>query len=603
MIAELDSKQINARRLMDWVPEAAEEYDILKALREMRSLRLDLDVDVLDWLEHPIEDLHVRFESTSQRFDISRADFNYLGATTANSARLVWQDDGAEFSASGQVQSLGVEEFLGTNLLDQEEYLQKSLEGQYSLAGRGGSVAEILAGLSGSVKLAGKPAVEGKPPPRIDVDLKRVDSGVEASVNALALAGSDLRGRVVYSIDPRERIDITLGGGSLNLEPWEQQALALQRPGDGDDDDGAVGVAGRFIGDFLSSPARLMGAGGDTTEAGDRIFSAEPMNLDAFGDRDMKVVGHLDEIISTVFLARDVKPAINLEYGSLQADVTVGSINGGTAQGSMSFDTSASPSALKGEVLLRNMYGNRELTTYPRSAHLVFDTSGASHAELAANLNGTVYFEGGPGIIDYGGLALLTTDVATSMFRNLIPGARDRQPTLQCAITLGQFTDGKGITPYGYAARTRTANLLGGVEVNLKKEQLNLRFQSRSREGVGLSVGNAFSNTVDIAGPLSDPRVVPNAPSILFRGWAAFMTAGLSVIGESMINRALASSNPCETIREELRKDLCKSDNPLARSPLACPADGSTAWPQASNGKEAAPAEPAPADPQDAGQQ
>lgn len=603
-VANLESAQLDINRIMEWIPRSAEDADetnILQALRDLGSERIDLRVQEVSWLEAPVQNLHFRMESSRDRFDIDSFDFSYQGADVTNTAKLFWRGDVAEFNASGEVKSLGVEEFFGENLLDHAEYLQKSLEGNYTLAGRGSSIAEILAGLSGSVKLAGKPAAEGKPSPRIDIDLQRADSGLSATVNALALAGSDLRGKVVYSVDPRERLDISLDGGVLDLRPWEEQALApVPAPQDGADDEdterGAVGRTGQFIGDFLSSPARLMGAGGESTDAGDRLFSTDAIDLNAFQERDITVGGRLDEVHSKAFLAREITPAVTLEYGALQFTVDLGSINGGRGQASLSFDTGTSPPRLETRGLLSDIYGDPDQTTYPRSIHFMLDSSGASQAELAGNLNGMVYFEAGGGTIDYGGLALLTTDVATSMFRNLIPGARDRQPTLQCAITLGQFTAGKGITPYGYAARTRTANLLGGLEVDLKEEQLNLRFRSRSREGVGLSVGNAFSNTVDIAGPLNNPRIVPNAPSILFRGWAAFMTAGLSVIGESMINRALASSNPCDTIRDEIRKDLCSSDNPMAKSPLACPADGSKSWPQGTNGTGAAPPDAATAD-------
>ena len=236
-----------------------------------------------------------------------------------------------------------------------------------------------------------------------------------------------------------------------------------------------------------------------------------------------------------------------------------------------SFDSTLTPPTLAVDAKFEGLYMDPDKSTYPRDGHMIIDSTGSSQAELAGNLNGMGYLEFGRGPIDYDRLRLLTADAATSMFRTLIPGAATRQPEMRCAITLAQFTDGKGITPYGWAARTRTANLLGAIEVDFKTEQLQLRFRSRSREGAGISIGNAFSNSVDIAGPLSDPRIVPNTPGLLVRGWAAFLTAGLSVIGESVFNRVLASGNPCDDIREEIRQDLCATQAPLAQSPIACP--------------------------------
>jgi hypothetical protein len=572
-IAELTSDQLNLNRVLEWFPEspeAADEVDILSFLRDMGSARIDLGVGKLEWLEHPITDLEIRFVSSLQRFDIDRFDLNYRGAHATSSMNLVWKDGVADFGASGEVQSLGVDKFLGEYQLQRQPDTAQAMEGSFTLSGRGRTIGEILSALGGQVKLTGEPTTDTASARKLDIDLKRLDGGMEADVNALVWAGSDLRGKVIYKSEPIKHIDVSLDGGVLDLEPWEQQALARE-DSDLKEVETTAGRTGQFIGDFLSSPARLFGGGAEDTKPGERMFDPEPMDLDGFQTRDVRVNGRLDKVLSSMFEARQVELSVNLENGVLDSAIDLGFINGGSGRASLLFNTAAIPPALKGEVFLRDMYGTREQSTYPRSTHTIFSSTGASQAAIAANLNGMIYLEAGRGIIDYSGLTFITTDVATSMFRNLIPGTRDRQPQMRCAITLGQFTNGKGITPYGYAVRTRTANLLGGIEVDLEKEHINIRFQSRSREGAGLSVGNAFSNTVDIAGPLSDPRIVPNAPSLLFRGWAAFMTAGLSIIGESMINRTLASSNPCDTIRDEIRKDLCKTDQPLANSPLACP--------------------------------
>jgi len=100
---------------------------------------------------------------------------------------------------------------------------------------------------------------------------------------------------------------------------------------------------------------------------------------------------------------------------------------------------------------------------------------------------------------------------------------------------------------------------------------MQLKFDSRSREGVGISLGSVFSNTVQVKGPLTDPHIVPNTTAIIWRGWAAVMTAGLSVVGESVYKRALASADPCKSIKKEIKKELCATTQPAASSPLVCP--------------------------------
>ena len=86
-------------------------------------------------------------------------------------------------------------------------------------------------------------------------------------------------------------------------------------------------------------------------------------------------------------------------------------------------------------------------------------------------------------------------NVCYTKLLRLIPGSRSRQPELECGATLFSFKDGIGATPYGYSLRTKEANLVGRVELDLRKETLQLEFSSSSRSGVGLSVGNVFRIT------------------------------------------------------------------------------------------------------------
>lgn len=576
LIATLDSSHFNLARVLDWLPEvkeASKDKDMLAVLRELNTARLDISISELLWFEEALTDFELRLESGPDRFDVSRLDFRYPGAQVRSKAELTWQGDTATLAASGQLTSVGIEQFVEHDRLPESGASPDNMEGDFKLQGSGKTLEDVVAGLSGHIELAGKPRPAGQktPPPELDIDLQRVEHGMSANVNKLVLAGSDLKGIVYFAEKPRRQVDIKLDGGVLDLEPWELQSR--QDKEDKKEKPDARERATRFIGEFLSAPARIFGDDGEVTEPGDRIFSAEPLDLESLQSWDLSVKGKLDKLNSTLGEARGLDIDLQLDHGVLEGRADASYLNGGNGLANLHFDSTATPPTLKGELLLRDTHGNREQSTYPRSAHAKFDSSGSSVAELAGNLNGMGFLEAGKGPIDYGRLTFITTDVATRMFRTLIPGAKDRQPELQCAIALFQSTEGKVITPYGYAARTRTANLLGGIEVDLKKEQITLRFQSRSREGVGLSVGNAFSGSVDIAGPLRAPRIVPNTPGLLFRGWAAFMTGGLSVIGESMFNRALASSNPCDDIRKEIRKDLCKSTQPLNDSQIACPAN------------------------------
>ena len=393
-------------------------------------------------------------------------------------------------------------------------------------------------------------------------------------VQSLVWDASELQGRVRYQETSPPLLDIEITGGHLDLQPWEEMevntghveaeeegATAFSR---------AARATSRVASRMLTTPTRLL-SGSVQVSPGERFFSDEPLDLSLLRDREVHIKGQLAAMLSREGSARDLEFAVDLSRGQLKVETYAGDLNGGRADIQLDVDTTPELPTVALTASFEKIQHSTQQLSAPRTGFLILGSRGRSQAELAAHLDGAAYIELGRGPVNYGNVALLSADVATGVFRALIPGAARRQPELRCGITLAKFTDGIGVTPYGYAARSRTANLMGRIEVDLREEQLNMQFRSRSREGVGLSISNAFSNTVTISGPLTNPAIVPNTTGLLWRGWAAFMTAGISVLGETMINRALASTNPCNDIRAAMRKDLCGSDEPLAASPLVCP--------------------------------
>ena len=89
---------------------------------------------------------------------------------------------------------------------------------------------------------------------------------------------------------------------------------------------------------------------------------------------------------------------------------------------------------------------------------------------LQALVSGQGLLDLGRGPADYQTMTFLTADVAARMFRVLLPGAEESKPELECGLALFNFQDGTGVTPYGYAARTHQANIMGRIELDLKKE-------------------------------------------------------------------------------------------------------------------------------------
>jgi hypothetical protein len=374
---------------------------------------------------------------------------------------------------------------------------------------------------------------------------------------------------------------VDIRGGDLSLLPWEttleEEKAQKEAEQKAKDDPSAfrqaANTSASVVKGLLTTPARMLtGSAGASEPTGDRFFSDEPIDTGFMRSNNGRFRIALDKVTSLEGSAEDLSLDITLQDAHMDIIAKAADLNGGPASFELTVDASGEVPSGTLRTNFRNVFRSAERNSYPRSGHFDLDTRGSSEAELAANLNGVAYLEFGRGPMDYGGLSLLTADVGAAMFRALIPGAATRQPEMFCAVTIVGLENGVGITPFGYAARTRTANLIGRIEADFNTERLKIQFDSRNRGGSGLAVGNVFSNTVRIEGTLTDPSIVPNATGLLWRGWAAFMTAGLSLVGESMVKRVLAADDPCGDLKTEMRKTVCGTDRRLAESPMVCPA-------------------------------
>jgi hypothetical protein len=234
-------------------------------------------------------------------------------------------------------------------------------------------------------------------------------------------------------------------------------------------------------------------------------------------------------------------------------------------------DSSAAPPTYKLTSTFENVHGLAGRNTFPRSGFISLESRGSSQAELAANTSGMIFMDLGKGPFDYANSALLTANLVTTMFQTLIPGINRQQHQLECGTAVALFQNGVGNTPYGFAARTNQANLVGHVKVDLGKETLEMNIDSRGRQGLGISVGTIFSNTVQIRGPLNNPRMVPNPTGIAWRAWAAVSTGGLSILGETLLRRIWASDNPCTSVKRIMVEQLCPTNPIAASSQMVCP--------------------------------
>jgi len=573
LIADLESEKLDLYGLLELLPDSSEEADrtdFLQSARNLGAAKLSLKVKSLTLGDAPVSQLNLKLETDQDLFRIEEMAFSAHGSHLEGSGEITWQDKRAKIALATQLSDVDLDQFL----IRDPTLEHVPVDGTAQFSSEGETVAELIGNLSGDINLASKQLdqASGEPDRQLLMKAHRLPEGVQADVEQLRLGKNRLTGSIQYDRGSPPRLDVDIHGGYFSLLPWESGNVETEAPGDGSDEGGLRRVASASadaVGWVLRTPLRLLEA--SETPAKDRLFSDKPLPLDALHKINLTLKGELDTLESSVATLHQLTFEGQLENGKLSAKASAGNLNGGQATLDLTVDANAQPASVEARTDFNEVRGLTTTDTYTRSGFADVTASGQNTAALAASLNGLVYLDLGPGPFDYRNASFLSTSISSQVFNTLIPGSTKKVPQLECGITVMEFKDGKGKTPYGYAIRTNQANLLGHFKLDLRKEEMEIKFESRSREGVGLSVGNMVSNSVEVRGSLTDPYIVPNPTSLAWRGWAAFMTAGLSVVAESVLKRALASENPCPPIKKLISTELCPTSPIAASSKRMCP--------------------------------
>jgi len=544
----------------------------LSSLRDLGQSRVSLKAKSLAAAGLALGNVDLEVTTAPNSIQVKRLNFALDQGSVASHGGVSWQRDVASLSLDAQVKEIS----LDTLLEDTPRAVAIPLSGTVSLRSAGSDVASLLAELTGDIQLTAARGAGGQgKPAQIAMTARQTANGMHAVVRRLVWKDTDLAGSITYHRTTPPFLEVEIGGGSLSLLPFEatdeSRVAKKETKTTGGSAISRTAEAGAgLIGDMVMAPLRLL-SGPREAKPGDKIFSSAALPMEWMHAYEARFKGKLDKLVSREGNAGDIDFSGSLTGGQLVAEASAGTINKGSASATIRIDANQQPPAAELRGSFSDLRGDIIKAGFPRSGYFDLSSQGRSEAELAGNVNGLVYLELGAGPIDYSDMILLTADVATTVFSTLIPGSDKSKQALECAVTLGEFKDGIGTTPYGYAARTNLANVVGRMDFNLKKELLHLNFSSSSRQGVGFSLGNVFSNTVEVEGPITDPKVIPNATGLLWRSWAAVMTGGLSIVGESVLKRALASENPCDTVQKHIRENICGTDQPAASSPMVCP--------------------------------
>jgi uncharacterized protein involved in outer membrane biogenesis len=180
----------------------------------------------------------------------------------------------------------------------------------------------------------------------------------------------------------------------------------------------------------------------------------------------------------------------------------------------------------------------------------VFDAHGRGRTfrEIAASMNGTLRFHTKRSRIFNGVL----DSAGTGFFRHLASlftprENRSEMTEVQCMALRLDIRDGVGYAKDGLAVITDKVAMAGTGQVDLRDGSLMLRVMMDAREGLTFSPASLVDSAT-VSGTLDEPIVRPNAAGTAFKVAGAIATAGLTLLGEKLLDAANASDDACSTV-------------------------------------------------------
>lgn len=234
---------------------------------------------------------------------------------------------------------------------------------------------------------------------------------------------------------------------------------------------------------------------------------------------------------------------------------------GGTISGSLVLDASGDVPRLRADLAAQQLRlglaaaKTQEIGTYPPIDLVArLEGQGATRRQMASSLNGTIRVYQGSGQIAASGLELFLGDFITELFTTLNPFAKKSEYTaVDCAAAAATIVDGQ-VQVYPVVFQTEQLTVLSQGVIDLHTEKIDLSFNTKPRQGLGITAGTLINPLIKVGGRLAAPAVELDPAGAAISSGLAVATAGLSLVAKSTYDRFLSSKDPCGDARREIEK-------------------------------------------------
>lgn len=309
-------------------------------------------------------------------------------------------------------------------------------------------------------------------------------------------------------------------------------------------------ISGRLNSDNLDISALLK-----KTER-KRMFSDAPYSLHWANRFNASIELSVKQFNGAIARITNAKTLIKVDQGLFTLAGAEGQIGAGNLTVWLVLDVTTDPynmvSSIYGQGLdfkELNLLGDSELIKGGLlDVDLGVSGRGKSLAEMMGNAYGKLQLQLHNASIKNQNIELFGSDLILGFLNIINPLSRQEQYLdIECGAIHFPINNGRAYADQGIAIKTDRVTVLGGGEINLRNEELQILIKPKARQGFGLST-STIAKIVQISGTIDKPKIEA-ATSGFFSTLAsiglAAASGGWSLLAQGLLDRHKANSNVC----------------------------------------------------------
>lgn len=333
--------------------------------------------------------------------------------------------------------------------------------------------------------------------------------------------------------------------GSASLTPGDTIAVQLKAESERLD-------LSPFMAQEADAAEKPVANGAEQEEPARYVFKDTPLPFEQLKGQEVQVDVRITHLITPASELTNLNLEADLQNGDLSLKTTFDGGNDGRFATDLELLTSGQTAALSlnssiedlkiallgGDSIPVNEVPGTNLT-------LALKSTGGSPRALASNLNGRIVLHQSGGKVSNELVEAVSGDIVAQLAETLNPFAsKEKFTNWQCSVFAMDFVSGQGEIK-GFLMQSDKLMIIAGGGVDLNEEQLDFEFNTKPRQGVGISADMFVTPFVKLSGTLAEPTVGLNEKGVLLSGGAALLTGGMSFLYTGIMDRVTAQQDQC----------------------------------------------------------